>query len=47
MVSPTVGVPITAPPPITGVLGIAGIYLRFGTVEYLGIGFDPLSALGL
>lgn len=42
-----VGVPIPAPPTITGVLGIVGIYLGFRAVEALGVGFDLLSALGL
>lgn len=42
-----VGVPIPAPPTITGVLGIVGIYLGFRVVKALGIGYDLLSALGL
>lgn len=42
-----VGVPIPAPPTIAGVLGIVGIYLGFKVVEYLGVGFDLLGALGL
>jgi XapX domain-containing protein len=42
-----VGVPIPAPPTITGVLGIVGIYLGFRAVDYLEIGFDLVSALGL
>ncbi len=42
-----VGVPIPAPPTITGVLGILGIYLGFRAVEHLGIGIDLLSSLGL
>lgn len=41
-----VGVPIPAPPTITGVLGIAGIYLGYRAVEYLGVGYDLLSILG-
>ena len=41
-----IGVPIPAPPTITGVLGILGIYLGFRTVEHLGIGVDLLAALG-
>ena len=42
-----VGVPIPAPPTITGVLGIVGIYLGFRAIEYLGVGVDLVSALGL
>ncbi len=42
-----IGAPIPAPPTIAGVLGIVGIYLGFKTVEYLGIGYDLLSALGV
>jgi XapX domain-containing protein len=42
-----VGVPIPAPPTITGVLGIVGIYLGFRTIEYLGVGYDLVGALGL
>lgn len=41
-----VGVPIPAPPSITGVLGILGIYLGFRAVEHLGVGVDLLSSLG-
>ena len=41
------GVPIPAPPEVAGVLGIVGIYLGFKTVEFLGVGVDILSALGL
>jgi XapX domain-containing protein len=41
------GVPIPAPPTITGVLGIVGIYVGFRAVEHLGIGYDLVSALGL
>jgi len=41
------GVPIPAPPEVAGVLGIVGIYLGFKTVEFLGVGVDLLSALGL
>jgi XapX domain-containing protein len=42
-----VGVPIPAPPTITGVLGIVGIYLGFRAIDRLGIGIDLVSALGL
>ena len=42
-----VGVPIPAPPTVAGVLGIVGIYLGFKMVEFLGVGFDLVGALGL
>lgn len=42
-----IGVPIPAPPTITGVLGIVGIYLGFRSIEYLGIGYDLLGNLGV
>jgi XapX domain-containing protein len=42
-----VGVPIPAPPTVAGVLGIVGIYLGFKVIEYLGVGYDLLGALGL
>lgn len=42
-----VGVPIPAPPTVAGVLGIVGIYFGFKTVEYFGVGYDLLGALGL
>lgn len=41
-----VGVPIPAPPTISGVLGIVGIYLGFRAIEALGIGFGLFSAFG-
>jgi len=41
-----VGVPIPAPPTITGVLGIVGIYLEFRVIEYLGVGYDLVATLG-
>jgi XapX domain-containing protein len=41
-----VGVPIPAPPTVSGVLGIVGIYIGFKIIEYLGWGFDLLGALG-
>lgn len=40
-------VPIPAPPTVSGVLGIVGIYTGFKLVEYVGAGFDLLGALGL
>lgn len=42
-----VGVPIPAPPTITGVLGIVGIYFGFRVIDRLGVGYDLVSALGL
>lgn len=40
-------VPIPAPPTLSGLLGIVGIYLGYKLVEALGWGFDLLEALGL
>lgn len=40
-------VPIPAPPTVAGVLGIVGIYIGFKLVEFVGVGFDLLGALGL
>ena len=40
-------VPIPAPPELPGILGIIGIYLGYKAIEWLGVGFDLLSALGL
>lgn len=40
-------VPIPAPPTVSGVLGIVGIYAGFKLVEHVGVGFDLLGALGL
>ena len=42
-----VGVHIPAPPQLTGLLGIVGIYLGFRTVEYLGVGLDLLESPGV
>lgn len=42
-----VGVPIPAPPTITGVLGIVGIYIGFKSIEYFDLGYDLAGALGL
>ena len=39
--------PVPAPPRLAGLLGIAGIYPGFGTVEYLGVGFGLLESLGV
>lgn len=41
-----VGVPIPAPPTITGVVGIVGIYLGFRVIEYFGVGYDLVATLG-
>ncbi len=41
-----IGVPIPAPPTITGVLGIVGIYLGYRVIEYLDIGYDLVGAIG-
>lgn len=40
-------VPIPAPPEIPGILGIVGIYLGYRLIEWAGIGFDLLDALGV
>lgn len=42
-----VGAPIPAPPTTAGVLGIVGIYLGFRAVDYLGVGYDLVSVLGI
>jgi XapX domain-containing protein len=41
-----IGVPIPAPPTITGVLGIVGIYLGYRAIEYLDVGYDLIGAVG-
>lgn len=38
-------VPIPAPPTVSGLLGIVGIYLGFKFVDTIGWGFDLLGAL--
>lgn len=40
-------VPIPAPPTISGVLGIVGIYVGFKLVQFSGASYDLLGALGL
>ncbi|MFB6125204.1 MAG: XapX domain-containing protein [Halanaeroarchaeum sp.] len=40
-------VPIPAPPTLSGVLGIVGIYLGYKVVEAAGVGVDLVHALGL
>ncbi|WP_430503693.1 XapX domain-containing protein [Haloparvum sp. PAK95] len=39
-------VPIPAPPELPGIMGIVGIYLGYKLVQYLGVGWDLLDALG-
>ncbi|PSQ08604.1 XapX domain-containing protein [Halobacteriales archaeon QS_5_70_15] len=39
--------PIPAPPTLSGVLGIVGIYVGFKLVEFSGASYDLLGALGL
>lgn len=41
------GVPIPAPPTVSGLMGIVGIYLGYRVVSLLGVGVDLLGALGL
>ena len=40
-------VPVPAPPTLSGVLGIVGIYVGFKLVQLSGTSYDLLSALGL
>jgi len=40
-------VPIPAPPTLSGVLGIVGIYVGFKLVQLTGASFDLVGALGL
>ena len=40
-------IPIPAPPTFAGVMGIVGIYLGYKLVDWLGVGFDLLAALGV
>ena len=40
-------VPIPAPPTISGVLGIVGIYAGFKLVRFWGVSVDLLGVLGL
>jgi XapX domain-containing protein len=40
-------VPIPAPPTLSGVLGIVGIYLGYKIVDAWGVGFDLIGTLGL
>ncbi|QDX41630.1 XapX domain-containing protein [Salarchaeum sp. JOR-1] len=40
-------VPIPAPPSLAGVMGIVGIYVGYKLVEYAGVQYDIVEALGL
>jgi XapX domain-containing protein len=40
-------VPIPAPPTLSGLLGIVGIYVGFKLIQFSGASFDLLGALGL
>ncbi|MEE6208770.1 DUF1427 family protein [Salarchaeum sp. III] len=40
-------VPIPAPPSLAGVMGIVGIYVGYKLVEYAGVEYDIVEALGL
>jgi XapX domain-containing protein len=40
-------IPVPAPPTLSGVLGIVGIYVGFKLVQFSGTSYDLLSALGL
>lgn len=40
-------IPIPAPPNVAGIMGIVGIYVGYKLIEYLGVGYDLLAALGL
>jgi XapX domain-containing protein len=40
-------IPIPAPPNLAGIMGIVGIYLGYKLVEWAGVSFDLLGALGL
>jgi XapX domain-containing protein len=40
-------VPIPAPPTLSGLLGIVGIYVGFKLVQFSGASYDLLGALGL
>lgn len=39
-------IPVPAPPTVSGVMGIVGIFLGYAVVRELGWGFDLLGALG-
>ncbi|MFC6941857.1 XapX domain-containing protein [Salinirubellus sp. GCM10025818] len=40
-------IPVPAPPTLSGILGIVGIYVGFKLVQFSGTSYDLLSALGL
>lgn len=40
-------IPIPAPPNLAGLMGIVGIYLGYKLIEWAGVGFDLLHALGI
>ncbi len=40
-------IPIPAPPELPGLMGIVGIYAGYKLIQWLGVGFDLLVALGL
>ncbi|MFB6094286.1 MAG: XapX domain-containing protein [Halanaeroarchaeum sp.] len=40
-------VPIPAPPTLSGLLGIVGIYLGYRIVQWAGVHVDLLGALGV
>jgi XapX domain-containing protein len=39
-------IPIPAPPSLSGVMGIVGIWLGYRLVKHFGVGFDLLESLG-
>lgn len=39
-------IPIPAPPELSGIMGIVGIYLGYRIVDYAGVGIDVLDAFG-
>ncbi|MFB6253339.1 MAG: XapX domain-containing protein [Halobacteriaceae archaeon] len=40
-------IPIPAPPNMSGIMGIVGIYLGYKIVTWLDLGFNLLAVLGL
>lgn len=40
-------IPIPAPPELPGLMGIVGIYAGYKLIQWLGVGFNLLVALGL
>lgn len=40
-------VPIPAPPTLSGVMGIVGIWLGYRLVTHFGVGYDLFGALGI